>query len=130
LRLLFRTFAWLGSGVILGLGLGLFLGWVAWPTEFTEADPTVLEDSFQRDYALMIAAAYWQDQDLGLARRRLGSLGKEDVQAWFLSVTVDHILEDRDPEGSRFLARLAADMDLSSPVMQPFLATESTGGGQ
>ncbi len=68
-----RVLGWLALGLFLGAGLGLLLGWVVWPTEFTEADPTVLEEEYQIDYTLMIASAYWNEEDIGSARRRLES---------------------------------------------------------
>jgi hypothetical protein len=108
-------------GLLFGIGLGLFLGWVVWPTEFTEADPTILEEQYQQDYTVMIASAYALDGDLAAARRRLDSLGKEDSEAWLLEQVVAHILENVDQTEIRQLVRLANDMGLSSPAMTPFL---------
>jgi hypothetical protein len=116
-----RNILWVGLGLFLGVGLGLFLGWVAWPTEFTEADPTILEESYQRDYTLMIAANYAVDGDLAGARRRLASLGKEDGNAWLLDQVVAHILENENETEIRHLVLLAHDMGLSSPAMIPYL---------
>ena len=112
-------------GVAAGIGLGLFLGWVAWPAEFTEADPTVLEESYQRDYALMTAAAYSLDEDLGDARRRIRSLGLEDGDAWLLAMTVDHILIGGNELEIRQLVRLSTDLGLYSPAMDPFLEDDT-----
>lgn len=126
---LLRIVFWLGAGLILGLGTGLILGWVVWPIEFTEADPTVLEDSYRRDYTVMIAAAYSLDEDLNVARQRLHSLGKADGNAWLLSVTVDYILAEGDETEIRHLVRLADDLGLYSPAMEPFLPATGPGVG-
>jgi hypothetical protein len=112
-------------GLAAGIGFGLFLGWVAWPAEFTEADPTVLEDSYQRDYALMIAAAYSLDEDLDDARRRIRSLGLEDSDAWLMAMTVDHILIGGNDLEIRQLVRLSTDLGLYSPAMDPFLEDDT-----
>lgn len=117
-----------GLGLVIGIAFGLLVGWVAWPLEFTEADPTILEESYQRDYTLMIASAYWLDDDLTLARQRLNSLGKEDAGQWLLAVTVDTILEQGDETQIRHLVKLAADLGLSSPAMDPYLPTPEPEG--
>lgn len=122
---------WLGLGLLLGVAFGLFLGWVAWPAEFSETDPSFLDDSYQGDYALMIASAYSMDGDLATAQRRLRSLGLEDSTGWLLLVTVDHILNSGDQIGSRHLAKLSSDLGLYSPAMDPFLpagSLEADGG--
>ncbi|MCI0394109.1 MAG: hypothetical protein L0332_04540 [Chloroflexi bacterium] len=122
LRNLLRMLIWLGLGLVVGVGLGLFLGWVAWPTQFTEADPTVLADGHQRDYTVMIAAAYTVDGDLAAARRRLASLGKPDSNAWLLSLTVDSILQGGSQTTNCHLVRLATDLGLNSPALEPYRA--------
>jgi hypothetical protein len=97
------------------------LGWVVWPAEFEEADPTILEEQYQRDYTVMIASTYALDGDLAAARRRLNSLGKVDSNAWLLNQVVAHILENENETEIRQLVRLATDLGLSSPAMTPYL---------
>jgi hypothetical protein len=116
-----RNISWIALGLLCGAFVGLFLGWVAWPTEFTEADPTILEERYQRDYTVMIAATYAVDGDLPAARSRLDTLGKEDSSAWLLDQVVAHILENQDHTEIRHLVLLARDMGLSSPAMAPYL---------
>ena len=124
-----RIVIWLGLGIILGIAVGLLIGWVVWPIEFTEADPTVLEDSYQHEYTVMIASAYALDQDLTKARQRLRSLGMEDVDGWLLSVTVNHILSGADETEIVHLVKLSTDFDLYSPAMDPYLVNGETGEG-
>ncbi len=116
-----RNLVWIGIGLLLGAALGLFLGWVAWPAEFEEANPAFLEEQYQRDYTVMIASTYALDGDLAAARRRLNSLGKDDTNAWLLDQVVAHILENENETEIRQLVRLAADLGLSSPAMAPYL---------
>lgn len=117
----FGTVVRLGVGLLVGVGLGLLLGWVVWPAEFEEADPTILQELYQRDYTVMIASTYAVDGDLGAARQRLNSLGKADSNAWLLDQVVAHILENENETEIRQLVRLAADLGLSSPAMTPYL---------
>ena len=121
LRGVLRVVVWLTMGAVIGVVFGFLVGWVIWPIEFTEADPTVLEDSYQRDYTVMIAAAYELNDDLALAQRRLASLGTGDSDGWLLTVTVDHILSQGDEREIRQLVRLAGDLGLASPLMAPYL---------
>ncbi|MGH2538240.1 MAG: hypothetical protein ACRDHL_12655 [Candidatus Promineifilaceae bacterium] len=111
-------------GLLVGLGAGLFLGWVAWPIEVSEASPLALAASYQRDYTIMIAGAYAVEGDLAAAERRLASLAKPDTRAWLLSAAVDHILQGGDPAESRQLAELAAALGIESPALAPFLDAE------
>lgn len=117
-----RSLLWITLGLALGLGFGLYLGWVAWPTEFTDAAPSVLQESYRRDYTLMIAHAYLLDGDLDAARRRLHSLDQEAPDRWLLSLTVDAILSGRDEETViRPLVTFAHDLGLESPALVPYL---------
>jgi hypothetical protein len=129
LRGVLRVLLWLAVGAAIGVIAGFLVGWVVWPIEFTEADPTVLEDSYKRDYTIMIAAAYELDGDLIEARRRLASLGMADSEEWLMTVTVDHILGQGDEGEIRQLVRLAGDMGLDSPLMAPYLTGPNVDSG-
>ena len=112
---------WLAGGLVAGIALGLLLGWVVWPAEFTEAYPTHLEESYQEDYLIMIAAAYSLDADLESARRRLVSLGRENVNEWLLSIAEEHILNGGEETEIRQLAKLATAMGLRSAILESYL---------
>lgn len=118
-----RAVIWIAVGLVLGAALGLYLGWVAWPTEFVDADPTILREDFRRDYTLMTAQTYLLDGDLPAARQRLQSLGEEEPDRWLLSMTVDAILSGRDEATViRPLVHLSNDLGLNSPAMAPYLS--------
>ena len=121
-----RILIWLGIGLLVGIALGLLLGWVAWPVQFIEADPSIMERSYQRDYTVMIAGAYSLNKDVSDARRQLNSLGKEDSLAWLLEVTVDVILENEEEIDIHHLVELATDLGLSSPLMEPYLPVDDS----
>ena len=118
---LVRTVVWIGLGILVGISVGLLVGWVLWPLEYTEADPSIMEESYQRDYTIMIASAYAVDNDLALARDRLRSLGMDDPDGWLLTVTVDYILQDGDELVSQNLVHMANALDLYSPAMDPYI---------
>ena len=123
---LLRALLKIGFGLALGIGLGLYLGWVAWPTEFTDANPAVLEENYRQDYAHLIAAAFAADGDFAAAQQRVARLGS-DGQDIVLSATLEAILEGEDEAEIRRLVRLATELGLSSPAMEPYLAADRDG---
>jgi hypothetical protein len=123
-----RVVLWLGLGLLVGLSAGLYLGWVAWPAEFTDTDPSILRPDYKQDYLLMTAQTFVLDRDLDAARRRLYSLGEPEPDRWLLSVTVDAILSGRDETREiRPLVQLSHALGLSSPAMVPYLTGAAPG---
>ncbi len=121
-----RSLLFIALGLAIGVGLGLYLGWVAWPTSFADAAPSILQENYRQDYARMIAAAYAADDDLAAAQRRIDSLGA-DGRTHLLSVALDAILLGQDEAEIRRLVQLATDLGLSSPAMTPYLPENSAG---
>jgi hypothetical protein len=112
---------WVALGLIIGAGLGLYYGWVAAPTEFTNATPTMMQTQYQQDYMLMIAAAYDHTGDLATAERRLNQLG-ETAEFRLFDLMLDQILRDEDEDRIRQLVYLVADLDAGySPAMDIYL---------
>ncbi len=108
-------------GLAIGVGLGLAVGWVFWPTEFTDANPAVLDDGYRRDYVQLIADSYALDNNLAAAQQRIGDLGEGGPQ-YVLTVLIDMILRQEDEAAIRRLARLANDIGQYTPAMAPYLA--------
>ena len=83
----------------LGLGLGLYYGWVVSPVEFYDTSPDSLRMDYRVDYMLMTAEAFARDDDILEARRSLAMLGSENpaeaVQEGIeFAVSVGYALED------------------------------------
>ncbi|MGA7194736.1 MAG: hypothetical protein WBW94_14000 [Anaerolineales bacterium] len=70
---------WLYSVIALaiGIGIGLFYGWVINPVQFVDTTPASMRADYRADYVLMIAEAYHTDQNTDLAIRRLAVLGSD-----------------------------------------------------
>jgi hypothetical protein len=64
-----------------GVGAGLYIGWVAAPVKYVDAGPDSLHQSYKDDYVLMIATAYAGDGDLTAAQAALTGLGFADPAA-------------------------------------------------
>ena len=59
-------------GLLVGLGVGLLIGWVIWPTQFSNATPPMLRQDFRNDYVAWVAEEYTETGDLEEAQQRLG----------------------------------------------------------
>lgn len=70
---------WLGFlvAIAVGIGIGLVYGWVINPVEYVDTAPASLREDFRTDYVLMVAEAYFVEDDLAMAVRRLALLGGE-----------------------------------------------------
>ncbi|GAB4276223.1 MAG: hypothetical protein Kow0080_26290 [Candidatus Promineifilaceae bacterium] len=120
---------WVLLGFAAGVGLGLYLGWVAWPTEFVDANPALLQDAVRRDYARMIADQFALDGDLAQAQAQIDALG-EDGRSLLLQSTTDAILANEPEPVIQRLVNLSTALGLSSPVMVPYLAAPNVPEGQ
>ncbi|MCP5097170.1 MAG: hypothetical protein GY943_16610 [Chloroflexi bacterium] len=112
-------------GLVIGIGLGLYVGWVTWPTEFTDANPAVLQATYQQDYVQLIADAYASDHDLSMAQSRLQDISSNG-ETVLLDVLTNKVLAEADESEIQRLVQLAHDLGLSSPAMAPFLSGEPT----
>lgn len=115
-------FSFIGIGLLIGISLGLFLGWIAWPTEYTDANPSVLSEAYKQEYLLMVAADYALTNDLDAARQKVRLPGEE----FLFSYTLDQILQGGNQTEIRQLAQLAHDLGRTSPAMTPYLNSEAT----
>lgn len=107
-------------GIVVGLGLGLLLTWQVWPVQYYDTDPVDLRAEHKDDYVVMIAAAYAQDRDLGLASLRLGQLGLEDAKPSVLGL-FQRYGEAGYSEETRSLAQLAYDLGVTDVALLPYI---------
>lgn len=106
--------------IVVGLGLGLLFTWQVWPVQYYDTDPVDLRAEHKDDYVVMIAAAYAQDRDLGLASLRLGQLGLDDAKQAVLGL-FQRYAEAGYSEESRGLARLAYDLGVTDVALLPYI---------
>jgi len=107
-------------GIVAGLILGLLLTWQVWPVEYYDTDPIDLRQEHKDDYVVMIAAAYDQDTNLGLASLRLGQLGLEDAKQSVLGL-FQRYGEAGYREETRSLAQLAYDLGVTDVALLPYI---------
>ncbi len=59
------------TGLVIGLGLGLLIGYRILPVQFFDIAPSSLQQDYQRDYLALVGLAYNADKDIGRARSRI-----------------------------------------------------------
>jgi hypothetical protein len=114
-------------GAVIGLSLGLLVTWQVWPVEYYDTDPADLRAEHKDDYVVMIAAAYSQDDDLGMASFRLGQLGLEDVKQAVLGL-FQRYGNAGYTEETRSLARLAYDLGVTDVALLPYMEQPTPTG--
>ena len=67
-------------GLVLGLGLGLLVGWVILPVQWTDAEPALLREDLRQDYLSMAVESYSVNRDAEAAVQRYLSLGEAGPQ--------------------------------------------------
>ena len=108
------------AGLVLGLGLGLYLGWVQFPVEYIDSPATSLGPRYREEYTVMIASGYMVDRDLTGAIQRLRVLGIDDVPTYVQAVAERYISNSRDLDDIRPLVALAGGLDRLTPMMEPY----------
>jgi hypothetical protein len=118
-----KTSVVLISGALLGLLLGLAIGWWWWPVGWTNSTPGNLRLDFQSDYLVWVAGQYDATNDLEWARSRLG------VEYWKkgqLAETLDALAAALGGQEASRVQRLAQDLE-AIPAAPPEAPGESGG---
>jgi hypothetical protein len=112
------------AGLSAGVGLGLLIGWVLWPVQYTHTAPPQLRQDYRDDYVLMVAAAYQVEGDLGSARVRLAELDGTAPARPVVELAERWIAEGGRSGDILLLARLADALEAATPAMAPYLEAE------
>lgn len=88
------------GGTVLGLLLGLAIGWWWWPVEWTSSTPGNLRSDFRDDYLLWVAEQYATTGDVEWARSKLG------VEYWKKGKLVEAVERLAQERGGLEAARL------------------------
>lgn len=100
------------GGIIVGLLLGLAVGWGLWPVEWTNATPAELRSDFQQTYALCVAEQYAESQELETASAQLGVQFWEEGQ---LAETLEQVEQTQDGQRALDVRKLARDLEAVAP---------------
>ena len=118
-----KTLITLVTGALLGLLLGLAIGWWWWPVEWTNSTPGNLRSDFQSDYIVWVTERYASTGDLEWAR---GKLGVEYWKEGQLAETLEGLAAERGGQEAVRLRALAEAIE-AAPEAPP--AAPEPGGG-
>ena len=105
--------------IVVGTGLGLYIGWVVAPVQYVETTPNTLQQVYKDDYVLMLATAYAADGDLAAARAGLTVLGLAETPA-AVRATADRLAEANYPtEDLDRLSSLAEALEGAASAASP-----------
>jgi hypothetical protein len=121
----------LAIGGVIGLGIGLFLGWGPFPVITVDNQMRALSQLDKDRYTVMVAKAWEVDKDVNEAINRLRPLGVENIPAYVRDVTERKISESGTGNQAeiRYLVSLSRALGYFTPPMQPF-AVEPTATPQ
>jgi hypothetical protein len=111
------------AGLLVGLAIGLTVGWGIWPLRYYDTDPVNLRPQQKAAYIALIGLAYGTDQDLDRARVRLYALGDPGILSRVRSMANEYIKYGDDPEAARGLAMLAQALGVASFTIADYMAT-------
>jgi pentatricopeptide repeat protein len=63
------------AGVVIGLALGLIIGWWVWPVEWTDASPALLRQDLRVDFVRMSIDSFSRTGNVDEARRLFAEMG-------------------------------------------------------
>jgi hypothetical protein len=115
-------------GSAIGLGIGLFLGWVQFPVITVDSQLRTLSSADRDRYAVMVAEAYALDGDPQAAIDRLRPLGAANIPAYVRDLTERYISDTGtgNQRDIRYLVQLSRALGYFTPPMQAFAVETST----
>jgi len=114
-------------GALVGLGIGLFLGWVQFPAQPVNSAASALASRYKDDYVVMAARAYVRDGDLTGALDRLRALGEANIPAFVQEITERTISASGNVSDIQMLVALAAGLGRLTPIMEPYRQAQVAG---
>ena len=113
------------GGVLLGIGLGLLIGWQIAPVSYYNTDLYDLRARYQDEYVVMVGTLYALERDAEAARHALSLLSNpktpRSAQEIVVDVTERYIARGAAPRDIAYLVSLAQALDSVTTPMQPYL---------
>jgi hypothetical protein len=115
-------------GGLLGMGVGLYLGWVQFPVVTVDAGMRALSRAEKDRYTVMVAQSFELDGSPTEAIRRLQPLGEPNIPAYVRDVTERFISDAGSGNQAeiRYLVSLSRALGYFTPPMQAFSAVAPT----
>lgn len=109
-------------GVLIGLVIGVFLGWEQFPVQYKNSAMGVLAPPYQEEYTVMIAEGYQVDRDINAALVRLQPLNKQNIFDYIQALTERYIAQSNVPLIPVMVA-LSEAVGRLTPVMEIYRST-------
>jgi hypothetical protein len=109
-------------GVLIGLAVGVFLGWEQFPVEYTNSSMSALAPRYKEDYTVMVAEGYLYDQDINGALTRLQPLGEENIFDYIQNLT-ERLISQSKVSAIPPMVALAEAVGRSTPAMEIYRLT-------
>ena len=119
------TLALLALSLVVGVAIGVALGWVVWPVNYVDTDIVDLRAGYQDDYVLMISDAYVLNRDLALARERLARLQELDPAQRVAALARSKMSAKEAGKEVRSLVALAQALQVAGRDMLDYVVTET-----
>jgi hypothetical protein len=95
-----RVYVALVGGAVLGLAIGLLIGWWVWPVEWRNSTPANLRQDFQDDYVMYVVENYEANGGVEWARQKLAE------QQWAEGQLNETLTRLEEGQGGETLIRL------------------------
>lgn len=115
-------------GLVVGAGVGLYLGWVQFPVEYVNSPASRLAPRYQDEYTVMIAGGYAADGDLDGALNRMRLINVANAPLFVQEVTERYITNSQNVNDIRDLVLLAEGLGRLTPIMEPYRQVNTEGG--
>jgi hypothetical protein len=106
--------------IVIGLGIGLYYGWVISPVQYVDTSPDSLSADYRTDYVLMVSETYQMKQDPTLAARQLGLFGSRKPAEITAEALANAAQLNYSPD----------DLQKMQSLMLALQTWQSSGGGQ
>ncbi|MBN1400679.1 MAG: hypothetical protein JXA74_07570 [Anaerolineae bacterium] len=114
---------WLVVALLVGIGLGLLSGWVIWPVDWYDTDPSDLRARHKAAYIIGVADSLAVTGDLQVAKDRIIELTDDEIDLQQVADLVESVAAEKeaqsDPAAALRVRRMAAEVGLPSPGQVP-----------
>lgn len=109
-------------GLAAGGGVGLLVGWVLWPVEYTDVAPDSLYPAQRQEYILLIAQSYAYERDLEAAQAQMSALGDPAAVSGEIAALAErYVQEEPDSPYTKPMAQLALDLGHNRTVLVAYV---------
>jgi hypothetical protein len=116
------------GGTLLGIGLGIAIGWLVWPVSYYDTDVYDLRADYQDEFVVLVGALYQLEGNVEVARQWLALLSPPDApkppKVIVVEVTERYIARGANATDIGYLVGLAEALGTVTTPMQPYLGRQ------